>query len=42
VYRYQAHEGEQALTGRDRIDLTEVRPGLELTTDAIFAALRLD
>ena len=42
VYRFHAREGEQALTGADRIDVVEVLPGLELTVDVIFAALRMD
>jgi Uma2 family endonuclease len=42
VYQYHPRDGERALTGGDRIDLTEVLPGPELTVDALFAALRLD
>jgi Uma2 family endonuclease len=42
VFRFHAREGEETLTGGDRIDLTEVLPGLELTVEALFAALRLD
>jgi hypothetical protein len=42
VYRYHPRDGERALTGGDRIGLTEVLPGPELTVDALFAALRLD
>ena len=42
VYRYHTREGEQALTGADRIDLVEILPGLELTVEALFAALRMD
>ena len=42
VYRYDARDGEQALTGEDRIDLAEVLPGFELTVAALFAALRID
>ena len=42
VYRYHLDDGEQMLSGGDRIDLTEVLPGPELTVEALFAALRLD
>ena len=42
VYRYHARDGERALTGGDRIDLGEILPGLELTVEALFAALRMD
>jgi Uma2 family endonuclease len=42
VYRYHPHEGEQVLAGADRIDLGEVLPGVELTVEALFAALRMD
>jgi Uma2 family endonuclease len=42
VYRYHPRDGEQVLTGDDRIDLTEVLPGLGPTVDALFAALRMD
>jgi hypothetical protein len=42
VYRYHPREGERALTGADRIDFAGILPGLELTVEALFAALRTD
>jgi hypothetical protein len=39
---FRADAAPRALRNADRIDVSEVLPGLELTVDQLFGTLRLD